>query len=93
MNKKYEKITSAEEIIEDQITRMKYKIENPYYDMTDDQLFLLYKVNLLLFEENQKKINGEIETELSYEELFKEKMEICEMLRNESYELEKRGVL
>lgn len=89
----HEKITSAEEIIEDQITRMKYKIENPYYDMTDDQLFLLYQANLLLFEVNQEKINGEIETELSDEELFKEKMEICEMLRNESYELEKRGVL
>ncbi len=89
----HEKITSAEEIIEDQITRMKYKIENPYYDMTDEHLLQLYKVNLLLFEENQKKINGEIETALSYEELFKEKMEICEMLRNESYELEKRRVL
>lgn len=89
----HEKITSAEEIIEDQITRMKYKIENPYYDMTDEHLLQLHKVNLLLFEENQKKINGEIETELSDEELFKEKMEICEMLRNESHELEKRGVL
>ena len=88
-----ERITSAEEILDDQISRMGYKIEHPYDDMDDEHLLLLYKVNLLLFEENQKTINGEILTIRSDEELFKEKMEICKLLRNLSDELEKRGVI
>lgn len=88
MDKKYEKIITAEEIIEDRIARMKYKIEHPYYDMTDEHLLLLYEVNLLLLE-----IQEEMKTIQTDEELLNENKEIRVMILKEYYELKKRRVL